>query len=60
MYWRNSNLVCIYVGFYTEEFAEDGAKMQNATPCWHHSLTMAMAASRTKAASPRPHPYSPP
>ena len=31
MYWRNSNLVCIYVGFYIREFAEDGAKTQNTT-----------------------------
>ena len=31
MYLRNSNLVCIYVGFYINEFAEDGAEMQNAT-----------------------------
>ena len=31
MYLRNSNLVCIYVGFYINEFAEDGAETQNAT-----------------------------
>ena len=45
MYWIYSNLVCIYVGFYIKEFAEDGAETQNATAVspprpqqWHHKV----------------------